>query len=279
MKPPLAAAGISVLVVGCLGTPTPLAPGLEGSVGVPHHGVLTNGEELPVRGPGYERYRPRSPHYWGNPRLIATLKAAAAAVAEAHPGGAPLVVGDIAARYGGKIPHHRSHRTGRDADLLFYTTTPAGSPTRNPGFLRFDGDLLARLDTRGHFLRLDVERTWTLVRELLSARQTGVQWLFVSRKIEALLIDYARARGEDPALVWHAETVLLQPGDSTAHDDHFHLRLACTPEEAVAGCEGGGPYWEWLPALPELGEISASHFEAIARDDPFEALWSEGERS
>jgi penicillin-insensitive murein endopeptidase len=273
----LAASCTAFLVAGCLGTPTPLAPGLQGSVGVPHHGVLTNGEELPARGPGYERYRPRSSHYWGNPRLIATLTTAAAAVAEAYPGGAPLVVGDISGRYGGKIPHHRSHRTGRDADLLFYTTTPAGAPVKNPGFLRFDGDLLSRLDTRGHFLRLDAERTWGLVRELLSAG--NVQWLFVSRKIEALLISYARARGEDPALVWHAETVLLQPGDSTAHDDHFHMRLACTPTEAVAGCEGGGPYWEWLPVLPELGELTAAQFEAIARDDPFETLLTEHERS
>ena len=33
----------------------------------------------------------------------------------------------------------------------------------------------------------------------------------------------------------------LQPGDSLPHDDHFHLRVACSPEEAQAGCSGGGP--------------------------------------
>ena len=49
-----------------------------------------------------------------------------------------------------------------------------------------------------------------------------------------------------------AESVLLQPGDSSAHDDHLHLRLACTPDEAIAGCLGGGPYWPWLPQLPQL---------------------------
>ena len=279
MRLRLAATCTSLLAASCLGTPTPLAPGLHGSVGVPHHGVLTNGQELPERGPGFVRYRPRSPHYWGNPRLIATLEAAAAAVAETHPGGAPLVVGDISGRYGGKIAHHRSHRTGRDVDLLFFTTTPAGAPVRNPGFVRFDGDLLAKIDGEGHFLRLDIERTWALVKELLLASHGGVQWLFASRKIEALLIDYARARGEDPELVWHAETVLLQPGDSAAHDDHLHLRLACTPEEAVAGCEGGGPYWEWLPGLPSLGDLTPAYFEAIARDDPFEVLVTEDDHS
>jgi hypothetical protein len=50
--------------------------------------------------------------------------------------------------------------------------------------------------------------------------------------------------------VWHAETVMLQPKDSLPHDDHLHLRTACLPDEAVLGCEGGGPYWPWLPPLP-----------------------------
>ncbi len=67
-----------------------------------------------------------------------------------------------------------------------------------------------------------------------------------------MVIEYARARGEDPELVWYAESVLLQPGDSASHDDHLHLRIACTPDEAVAGCLGGGPYWPWLPRLPQL---------------------------
>ena len=31
---------------------------------------------------------------------------------------------------------------------------------------------------------------------------------------------------------------------------HVHVRIACTVEEAIGGCSGGGPYWEWLPPLP-----------------------------
>ena len=79
-----------------------------------------------------------------------------------------------------------------------------------------------------------------------------MQWLFFARWLEALVIEYARARGEDEELVWYAESVLLQPGDSGVHDDHLHLRVACTPDEAIAGCLGGGPYWPWLPRLPQL---------------------------
>jgi penicillin-insensitive murein endopeptidase len=76
--------------------------------------------------------------------------------------------------------------------------------------------------------------------------------MFLARWLEALIIEHARARGEDPELVWHAETVLLQPGDSSAHSDHIHLRIACSPGEAVEGCQGGGPYWPWIPPLPQL---------------------------
>ncbi len=96
-------------------------------------------------------------------------------------------------------------------------------------------------------MRIDLEREWQLVKALVTSREAHVQWLFFARWLEALVIEYARARGEDPELVWYAENVLLQPGDSGAHDDHLHLRVACTPDEAVAGCLGGGPYWPWLP--------------------------------
>jgi len=94
--------------------------------------------------------------------------------------------------------------------------------------------------------------------------------MFASRDVEALLIDHARARGEDPFLIWRAETVLLQPGDSTPHDDHIHLRIACSPDEELAGCEGGGPRWPWLPVEPALGELDRATLEQIAHDDPFD---------
>src|SRR5262249_42060405 len=43
---------------------------------------------------------------------------------------------------------------------------------------------------------------------------------------------------------------MQQPSDSLPHDDHLHLRTTCAPDEVVRGCEGGGPYWPWLAALP-----------------------------
>ena len=51
-------------------------------------------------------------------------------------------------------------------------------------------------------------------------------------------------------LIWRAENVLQEPAESLPHDDHLHLRIACSPEASAQGCEAGGPYWSWLPALP-----------------------------
>ena len=238
------------LLTGCTGTPSPLAPGIHGSIGVPHEGMITDAVLLPRRGEGYGLLR-NNARNWGNPRLVTAIERAARQVARARPGGARLMIGDLSARWGGEASGHRSHRTGRDADLLIYVLTPEGKSIESPGFPRFGPDGLARVD-KGRFVRIDLEREWLLVKALVTMPEANVQWLFFARWLEALVIEYARARGEDEELVWYAESVLLQPGDSEAHDDHLHLRIACTPDEAVAGCLGGGPYWPWLPALPQL---------------------------
>ena len=254
---------------GCLGMPSPLAPNLEGSIGMPHSGVLTGGVELPRRGPGYERFRPTSPVYWGHPRLVAAIERAARAVEEKRPGGAPLVVGDLSGPNGGKIPRHNSHRTGRDVDFLYYVTTPSGAPIRNPGFIPLGADGLAQL-ADGRFLRLDVERQWLFFRELLTDPEIDVQFLFMSRELEALVVEYALAKETDLALVWQAQTVMLQPVDSLPHGDHVHMRIACRPDDAVNGCLGGGPHWEWLEPLPRLEGPLDELLAMVARDDPFE---------
>jgi len=97
-----------------------------------------------------------------------------------------------------------------------------------------------------------VARQWRLIRSLLRSTQIEVQWLFASSAVEALLIQHALATGDDPDLIWRAENVLLEPADSLPHDDHLHLRVACSPDAGVQGCEGGGVSWEWLPSPPML---------------------------
>lgn len=249
----LSAAVFSAVLAGCIGSPSPLAPGARGSIGVPHRGCLTGGESLANKGPGFERFRKHDVR-WGNPRLVAAIRNAAALVAQERPGGAPLLVGDLSHEHGGAAEGHRSHRNGRDADLILYALTPDGRSIRAPGFVEYGADGLAVHE--GKFFRLDIERNWLLVKHLILGPGNDVQWLFVAGWLEALLVEHARARGEPDSLVHKAESVLLQPGDSTPHADHFHLRIACTADELVFGCAGGGPRWRWLAPMPQLAPMS-----------------------
>jgi penicillin-insensitive murein DD-endopeptidase len=262
-------AALGLALGGCFSAPTPLAPGLAGSVGMPNSGVQTGAVELPERGSGFARYRPKGQHHWGRPRLVNAITRIAAEVEAELPGGV-LVIGDLGAKRGGQIPGHASHRSGRDVDLLFYALTPAGAPIPSPGFVRYEADGLAIVQGTDDYVRLDVAREWLLVKKLVTDAEIGVQFLFISRPLEALLMDYARARGEPLELQYRVQTVMLQPGDSLPHDDHLHLRIACSPEEVQAGCSGGGPYWEWLPALPKGQELNQALLEEIATDEPLD---------
>jgi penicillin-insensitive murein endopeptidase len=255
-----------------MGTPTPLAPGVTGSVGAPHRGVQTGAIELPREGVGFVRYRKLGTSHWGNPRLVRAVEDAARAVHDAIPGGAPLIVGDLSAVTGGKIPRHMSHRTGRDVDLPWFMTTPSGASVQNPGFMAVGPDGLAKAEGTDEYIRIDLPREWLLVKALLTSPHVQIEWMFCSHDVEAMLIDYARSRGEAYDLVFRAETVLMQPTDSLAHDDHIHMRIACSPEEAVLGCEGGGPRWEWLTPFPELPPGDAPLYEAAQQDDPLAPL-------
>jgi penicillin-insensitive murein endopeptidase len=269
--PRLLAASCLFGLGACFSSPTPLAPGLAGSVGMPNLGVQTDAVELPASGKGFVRYRPKGQNHWGRPRLVSALERIAAEL-DAEAPGSPLVIGDLAARTGGKIPGHASHRTGRDVDLLFYTTTPSGAPLTSPGFVRYEGDGLAVVPDSGAYVRIDLERNWLLIKKLLNDRELGVQFIFVSRPLEALITDYARARAEPLELLYRVQTVMLQPGDSLPHDDHLHLRIACSLDEIQAGCSGGGPYWEWLPQVPAVAPADQSLLELIANDEPLEPL-------
>lgn len=253
---------VCVFASACIGTPNPLHPTLTGSVGFPHSGAQTSALELPVSGPGFARFRPNEKVYWGQPALVNGIQSVAKRVHDRFDGGPPIVLGDLSARLGGKIPRHNSHRTGRDVDVLWDLMTPEGKPVRTPGFLKVGPDGLAFDPGSGRYYRLDVERQWQVVKAFLTTPGLGVQWMFCATWIEALLIQYARARGEPDDLVWQAQTVMLQPADSLPHDDHIHLRTACSPQEAIAGCMGGGPHWDWLPELPDLGALS---IEELAR--------------
>lgn len=214
------------------------------SRGYSNDGVLRNATPIPPRGEGYlvpQTWRLRG-NTFGTDELVGLVARSAARVALEIPG-STLYVADLSPRYGGATQWHRSHQTGRDADLLFYALDEQGRPAAPPGRMRRFGDDGWTLPAEGKpRLRFDAPRTWALVRALLEdGGGTGAQYLFISIPLRAMLLAEARAQGASTELLARAEALLVQPADSAPHDDHLHLRIYCPANDRALGCRDRGP--------------------------------------
>jgi penicillin-insensitive murein endopeptidase len=95
----------------------------------------------------------------------------------------------------------------RKADFL--TVAPDGSARKKPK------------------LRFDDARNWTLIESFLTDKEARVEHIFVSAEIRARLLAHARRKGTYLPLLHRAALALKQPRKGLAHDDHFHVRIAC----------------------------------------------------
>ncbi|MBI2894731.1 MAG: penicillin-insensitive murein endopeptidase [Deltaproteobacteria bacterium] len=211
------------------------APGVRQarSVGSPQDGRLLHGrrlretpfiEILPHAAPRGRRF--------GTEELVGVLTRAAGAVADKHPG-STLRVADLSARGGGDVHMHASHESGRDADVAFYLRDAGGADARPPRFVKMivgrsaDGSLV-----------FDAARNWTFVEALVADRRTTVTHVFVAEHLKALLVAEARAAGARPGRIERAEAILTQPRGAFPHDNHFHIRVACAPEDRPECVDG-----------------------------------------
>ena len=231
------------------------------SVGYATDGVLRGGVALSDHGPGYVRARGDDDTRWAVPRLRSLLERVARAVDAAWPGGAPLVIGDLSARDGGGHARHGSHRTGRDADVLFYLLDPSARPRRGSGFFAFDERGVGST-AAGAIAQLDVARNWALVRALVLDEEAPVQWIFCADGIKGRLLAYAAAHDPDARALIRAAYVLHQPTQGNPHRDHFHVRIACTARERTLGCLDDGPLWPWHRLEHEKPERSGRDDDA-----------------
>lgn len=244
------------------------------SVGTSSDGLLLHGESLEDEGPGFVRARPGEETRWATPKLLLALRRSAAAVAEFFPGTAPLRIGDLSLPGGGRHQRHRSHRTGRDADLLFYITDASGRSARARGWLAFDR-FGAAAESRlpggrkgdGELFFFDDARNWHLVRTLLLDDEAQVQWIFISAGLKARLLRYAIAHEPSREAIFRASWVLQQPRRSSAHRDHFHVRVFCGEKQRALGCDDRGPVWPWLRHETEkpAGDPELLDDEALVR--------------
>lgn len=225
-------------------------------------GWLHRGATLPDEGPSFERARRGESTRAGVPRLLDALEQASAEVARAFPGGHRLRIGDVAAPLGGRHSRHRSHRSGRDVDILFYLASPTGVPVEPRGRVAFSRFGVAPDPETGELVVFDDARNWHLVRTLLADPSIAVQWIFCSRGVKSRLLAHALAIEPDRALLARAAYVLAQPQNAAPHDDHFHVRVLCSQEESALGCRDVAPIWPWLRAARDPSEAAEAYDDA-----------------
>ncbi len=229
------------------------------SLGEPARGVLAHGEALADRGVGYVRARPGEDTRFGTELLVGGLTRAARRVAAEYPG-EPIVIGDLSSPFGGRHERHRSHRSGRDADVIFYAVDARGESVRGGGWVAYDAFGVGHTapDAASGPLLFDVARNWAFVRALLEDPLIEVQWIFCSRGVKSALLLHALQTEVSDAVLEKAAWVLHQPGRGVPHDDHFHVRIYCGHDERVLGCVDGPPAWPWRSRPDAEARVAAS---------------------
>lgn len=204
------------------------------SVGSPANGWQLRAKKLKPSANLYIKPSSRGSSY-GHPALVLMLTRTAKQMArEAR--GAVLVVGDLSAEFGGPLSGHHSHQSGRDADVGFFVLDKQGRPKRLDTFVAFDSNGVAK---DGSGLQFDDHRNWLMVQMWLRDERAEVKYVFVATYLRQRLLSYAKARPAFRKYVASAATLLLQPRNSSAHDDHFHVRIAC-PKRHEGLCKEHG---------------------------------------
>lgn len=189
------------------------------SVGSARDGRLINGMQLP---PGKSYYRRRPNRAWGANHTIYHIRRAASLVRSRFPKVHKLAIGDISARKGGKLAQHKSHQSGRDADIgLYFKKRPEGYPR---SFIKATKD------------NLDLAATWALIEAFAetASSPTGVEKMFLDYALQKALYEYAKKRGVSKRKLdtWfqypHGKSAargLIR--DDPGHDSHVHVRFKC----------------------------------------------------
>jgi penicillin-insensitive murein endopeptidase len=247
---------VVALLTGCaeLGVVT---DGSSISVGRTNRGYLVDARKLPDEGVGFttrEVWKLRNNRF-GTDEMVDMIEAVAKRM-HRRVKDVRLVIADLSSQTGGgSFAFHRSHQSGRDADILYYMRDKDGNPFEADAMRVFDRHGRAR---DGSGITIDVPRTWQLVKNFATAPEATVQFIFMYEPIAQLLIDHAKKIGEPPAVIAKVRRALRQPGDSARHDDHLHVRIYCAPSDRDYGCQHIGPLELLAEREAEQRQILAS---------------------
>ncbi len=175
------------------------------SLGRPNDGILQNGVQL-ADGESWQVVYPDNA--WATAETLFYLTRALHVLHERFPDAPAEHVGDLSAPWGGPLPPHKSHQSGRDVDV---------------GYPRRDERWWANATPES----LDLPRTWCLIRALVT--ETDVEVLFVDRSLQPVIRTHALASGEPSAWVRglfdldgaRAPLIRHEP----EHQNHLHVRF------------------------------------------------------
>ncbi len=171
------------------------------SIGFADRGRVLNAVQMP-QDPAWIVERPA--YAFATRETVDALSLAFRSVRKRFPDSPPARLSHMGAKDGGYLHPHRSHQSGRDADIgLFYRGDrfpPRGAPRES---------------------LIDPARNWALIRALIA--ETDVQLILVDQGIQDVLRKHALAIGEDPR--WLSQVFGGLVKHARRHRDHFHVRF------------------------------------------------------
>jgi LysM repeat protein len=181
------------------------------SIGSPTSGKLVAGEPMPS-GPGWIVKQPQ--YAYGTSEMISGIIGCIASVQREFKDTPDMVVGHLSRKFGGKFKPHKSHASGRDADMGYYLTGPATKQ-----FVKVDGNL-------------DVKRTSRFIECLVESGD--VQYIFINTYIQKVLYESFQNRGYGADFLTRVFQYPHEKGKQlgiirheNGHDDHMHVRFFC----------------------------------------------------
>lgn len=189
------------------------------SMGSPSRGSLVSGMQLPP-GKGYFRRRPQ--RAWGANHTIHHIRQVVAIVRGRFPKLHDLAIGDISVRRGGPVAEHKSHQSGRDADIgLYFTRRPKGYPQ---SFIRADESTL-HLAASFELLRAFADT---------AGSSSGVDKMFLSYELQEVFYKWGKQNGVAKRVLdrmfQYPDGELASKGiirHEPGHDTHVHVRFKC----------------------------------------------------
>lgn len=194
------------------------------SVGFPYHGRLLESVQLSPHSGYVIRDRSRA---YGTHETVRFITEAFSTVRKLHPDAPRVRVHDISRRRGGRMTGHRSHQSGRDADISFFLRRGCSAD---------EGCPMIRANPQD----LELGPQWTLLRHWLERGQ--LEAVFIDYTLVEALYNQAKKDGVgEPQLTrWfqfprgrHVARGVIR--HYRQHRDHMHVRFRC--HESDEACQ------------------------------------------